>query len=158
MPLYTLKNKHKGGDIEMKRRLLILVLVSVLVILLAAFLFDLISDEAENNKFNEEQILQKFDGYQWSWRCFLVMNNYTLWKENIYEVEKSGNFWIIEGNSSERDDSTKSISPNDASTILIIYDELNDVVTDWLHGEEIPDNPEINEKGKITNPTGVIYC
>jgi hypothetical protein len=142
----------------MKKKLLALGTIGVSVILLAVYLCGCTSNETENNKFNEEQILQKFDGYQWSWRCFTSMNNYTLWREHIYSVEKNGNYWIIQGNSSERNDETKSISPDEAGTILIVYDEVNDIVTDWLHGKEIPDLPEINENGKVTNPTGIIYC
>lgn len=142
----------------MKKKLLALTTIGISTILIAVYLCGCISNETDNNKFDEEQILQKFNGYQWSWRCFTIMNNYTLWREHIYSVEKNGSFWIIEGNSSQRGDDTKSISPDEAGTILIVYDEVNDIVTDWLHGREIPDVPEINEEGKVTNPTGVIYC
>jgi len=142
----------------MKKKLLALGTIGISAILLAVYLSGCISNETENNGLTEEQILQKFDGYNWNWRCFNILNNFTLWEEHINSVEKIGNYWIIEGNSSQRGDETKSISPDEAGAIIIVYDEVNDIVIDWLHGKEIPGMPDINEEGKITNPTGIIYC
>lgn len=133
-------------------------IIGVSAVVIVVYLFGFISDDLENDRLNEERILEKFDGYQWSWRCFTIMNNYTLWREHIYKVEKNGDFWVIEGFSSQRDDATKSISSDEAGTILVVYDEINDIVTDWLHGEELPDSTEINGDGKVTNPTDVVYC
>jgi hypothetical protein len=104
------------------------------------------------------KIYNKFNGYQWSWYCWKHEIKFTLWREHITKIEKTGSFWLIEGLSSDRNDTSKNVSSDETGRILIIYDEINDIVTDRLKGGEIPISPKISDNGKITNPTTLVYC
>lgn len=106
----------------------------------------------------EKNIFNRFDGYDWSWYCWQHEIKFTLWREHITKIEKTGSYWLIEGLSSERNDTSKNVSSDETGRILIIYDEINDIVTDRLKGGEIPISPKIDENGKITNPTTLVYC
>jgi hypothetical protein len=118
----------------------------------------LLSGCSITNTEEREEVIQKFDGHNWSWNCWEEEINFTLWREYMTKVEKQGNYWIIKGTSSDRDNTEKRISTDESGRILIIYDKENDKITDWTHGEDVPMNPIVNEEGKITNEEGVVYC
>jgi len=141
----------------MKKQITIIGITLVVTIVIATCLI-LYTGEKQGIG-NKEKILDRFDGYNWSWRCFNVeLVTFTLWKEHITNIEKIGDYWLIEGFSSDRNDLTKNISSDESGKILIIYDFEDDEITDWLHGGEIPLSPEVDKEGKITNPTGLVYC
>jgi hypothetical protein len=140
----------------MKKELMMIVIIAVI---LAVGLSGYIYEKSINDDKEKEKILDKFDGYQWNWSCFNIVEiNFTLWKEHITKIEKRENYWLIEGPSSDRNDLAKNISSDESGKILIIYDASHDKITDSLHGGEIPPSPEIDKEGKITNPTSLVYC
>ena len=137
----------------------VLVLIVIIALVLAGCFILIGYYEQKKETVNKEKILNKFDGYNWSWSCFNIVEiNFTLWKEHITKIENRGNYWLIEGFSSIRTDLTKNISSDESGKILLVYDVKHDKIIDWLHGGEIPSSPEIDKDGKITNPTGLIYC
>lgn len=140
----------------MKKQITIIGIILVVIFVITACLV-LYYGEKQSIE-DKGKILDRFNGYNWSWNCWSIKNNFTLWKEHITKIEKIGDYWLIEGFSSYRNDLTKNISSDESGKILIIYDFEDDKITDWLHGRKIPFSPEIDKDGKITNPTGVVYC
>jgi hypothetical protein len=136
----------------------VLVLIVIMALVLAGCFILIGYYEQKKETADKEKILNKFDGHQWSWNCWNIEVNFTLWNEHITKIEKRGNYWLVEGLSSNRNDSTKNISSDESGKILIVYDAEHDKITDWLHGGEIPLAPEIDKDGKITNPTSLVYC
>jgi hypothetical protein len=102
-----------------------------------------------------QRVLERFDGYDWSWPCWQDEYKLTLWKENITKLEKRGDYWLVIGYSSDR--GKKEASTDEAGRILIIYDIENDKVTDWTHGGDLHD-VEIDNDGKIIKGWGPEYC
>ncbi len=52
----------------------------------------LTEDETDNFTEEKQKVLLKFDGYQWSWYCWSIENNFTLWGEHITNIEKIGDY------------------------------------------------------------------
>ena len=82
-----------------------------------------------------------------------MLRNKFYFMERTYhytKIENRGNYWLIEGLSSDRNDLTKNISSDESGKILIIYDASHDKITDSLHGGKIPLSPEIDKEEKIS--------
>jgi len=110
------------------------------------------------NKNPTNSIMDRFDGYNWSWKCGEQEFNFTLWKQNMDLVKPSSSFWLILGSSSDRNDQTKSVSKDESGRIFIIYSLENDTIINQIHGKQVPTIPDINKQGKILNKNDVTYC
>ncbi|MEM2138367.1 MAG: hypothetical protein QW568_04730 [Candidatus Anstonellaceae archaeon] len=103
-----------------------------------------------------EQVRARFDGYDWSWQCWSEEVKFTLWKEHISKVEKIGNYWIIEGASSDRGNVMKSVSSDKSGKVLFVYDKQSDKVVNMVHGDygwDVRVGPDGNISGSIP-----LYC
>ena len=132
--------------------------IQVLFGILALSLIVLAGCNKQIGDTEKEEVLNRFDGYEWNWNCFIEEIKFTLWEDHITNIEKIGNYWLVWGVSSDREDTTKNVSSDETARVLFVYDKENDEVTSQLKGGEIPENPEIDEKGHITNRLGLMYC
>lgn len=99
-----------------------------------------------------EQVRARFDGYDWSWHCWSEEVKFTLWKEHISRVEKVGNYWVIEGVSSDRGNLMRSVSSDESGRVMFIYDKQNDKVVNMVHGNyglDVQVKPDGNISGSI---------
>ncbi len=134
----------------MKKTILILILINLVL------LVGCIDPE-------KKEVMNKFDGYEWSWPCWSEDIKYILWKENITKIEKQGDYWLIEGVSSRIGDKTKAKSSDEAGRIIIIYDKEKDEITHWTHGMNTEDFESIDSQGIIiydngSNHPDFLYC
>ncbi len=129
----------------------------ILLVFIGLFIFSGCSSEfITKNPTN--RVMNKFDGYNWSWRCGSQEFNFTLWKDNMDLVKPSAGFWLIQGDSSDRGDISKSKSRDESARILIVYNLENDSVVNWVHGKQVPTLPDMSQTGEILNKIGVEYC
>jgi len=122
-------------------------LLTGLVIILLLLSFGCTNSQSQKDLEKEKaEVLEKFDGYEWSWWCFDEENKYILYKTQIYSAEKSDKYWIIKGNSGDG--------------IIIVYDKESDKITDWQHGENVGTAQGVNEKGKLMYEgfSELLYC
>lgn len=133
----------------------------VFCLFFSAFLFSGCAAPAVPKAESEaEQVRTHFDGYDWSWHCWDDEVKFTLWKENIIRLEKTGNFWMVEGFSSDRGAFTKEspikiASSDETGKVLFVYDKENGKVVDKAHGNY--QNASVGPDGKITGSVST-YC